>query len=320
MKTKFIFALAALLMLGSASLKAQESNNSSTTYQEGDLNHDGEINVADITCLANLIMKIKNEQEEPKIDYSKQPFTIVAKDSPITVVWYGFYDGATESFVLSWSYDGGNTLEGTRFPCDIYGMTINPGERCCFYSDALVSLRTSTDGAGGRIRKIEVSGGSYAVEGNIMSLVHDKNFLNPSEIREIDCSGQRGYNYHNILAEYGGLFGEETNLISAENLILPSYVNSNCYREMFKGCTSLTKAPLLPAITLAKGCYQEMFSGCTSLNYIKCLATDISATDCTLDWLKDTSPAGTFVRCWLLYGWPRGESGIPTGWTVESAR
>ena len=79
MKTKFIFALAALLLMGSASLKAQENNNSSTTYEEGDLNHDGEVDVADITYLVNLIMNKK------KTDYSKQPFTIVPINSDITV-------------------------------------------------------------------------------------------------------------------------------------------------------------------------------------------------------------------------------------------
>ena len=40
---------------------------------------------------------------------------------------------------------------------------------------------------------------------------------------------------------------------------------SDCYQFMFSGCTSLTKAPELPATTLANGCYQFMFSGCTSL-------------------------------------------------------
>ena len=313
MKTKFIFALATLLMLGSASLKAQESNNSSTTYQEGDLNHDGEINVADITCLANLIMKIKNEQEEPKTDYSKQPFTIVAKDSPITVYWSGVYDGATESFELNWSYDGGNTWENPRKQ-DGFVMTINPGEKCCFLSEYLVKEGTSRD-CFGLIASIKVSGGEYVVEGNILSLVYARGFLSPSGTRDIDCSGQReGHGY----GCYGGLFGGDTNLISAENLILPSSVNPLCYRDMFQGCTSLKKAPELPATVLANGCYQNMFSGCTSLNYIKCLATDVSATDCTLNWLKDVSPTGTFVTS--MNDWPRGESGIPTGWTVESAR
>ena len=34
---------------------------------------------------------------------------------------------------------------------------------------------------------------------------------------------------------------------------------------MFSGCTSLTTAPSLPATTLETNCYQEMFNGCTSL-------------------------------------------------------
>ena len=38
-----------------------------------------------------------------------------------------------------------------------------------------------------------------------------------------------------------------------------------CYSSMFYGCTSLTQAPELPAITLASNCYNLMFSGCTSL-------------------------------------------------------
>ena len=38
-----------------------------------------------------------------------------------------------------------------------------------------------------------------------------------------------------------------------------------CYGTMFKGCTSLTTAPELPATTLADYCYNSMFYGCTSL-------------------------------------------------------
>ena len=34
---------------------------------------------------------------------------------------------------------------------------------------------------------------------------------------------------------------------------------------MFKGCTSLTKAPYLPATTLASGCYNSMFYNCKKL-------------------------------------------------------
>ena len=38
-----------------------------------------------------------------------------------------------------------------------------------------------------------------------------------------------------------------------------------CYYHMFEGCASLTKAPELPATTLAYSCYSNMFNGCTSL-------------------------------------------------------
>jgi hypothetical protein len=39
----------------------------------------------------------------------------------------------------------------------------------------------------------------------------------------------------------------------------------NCYNHMFDSCTSLTTAPALPATTLAHYCYRHMFNGCTSL-------------------------------------------------------
>ena len=62
------------------------------------------------------------------------------------------------------------------------------------------------------------------------------------------------------------LFQTCTNLISAENLSLPSTtLVGNCYRDMFKGCTGLTSAPKLPAATLADYCYMNMFYDCSSL-------------------------------------------------------
>jgi len=38
-----------------------------------------------------------------------------------------------------------------------------------------------------------------------------------------------------------------------------------CLFYLFSDCTTLTKAPVLPATTLAEGCYEGMFSGCASL-------------------------------------------------------
>ena len=93
----------------------------------------------------------------------------------------------------------------------------------------------------------------------------------------------------------------------------------NCYQEMFSGCTSLTTAPELPAGTLTRYCYSYMFSSCTNLNYIKMLATDISANDCLHQWVYNVSATGTFVKNPALsvdtIG--RGSNGIPEGWTVN---
>ena len=61
MKTKLIITLTALLMLVGINVQAQVSGQTTTRAEsielEGDLNHDGKVNVADVTYLVDLIMK-----------------------------------------------------------------------------------------------------------------------------------------------------------------------------------------------------------------------------------------------------------------------
>jgi hypothetical protein len=91
-----------------------------------------------------------------------------------------------------------------------------------------------------------------------------------------------------------------------------------CYCQMFMDCTSLKTTPVLPAKTLKNYCYQNMFWGCSSLEQVICLATDLSATDCTLSWLYKTPETGTFFKEADIQ-WNLGTvNGIPTGWTVET--
>lgn len=89
------------------------------------------------------------------------------------------------------------------------------------------------------------------------------------------------------------------------------------YESTFNGCTSLVNAPELPATTLTEGCYQYMFNGCTKLNYIKMLATDISANNCLLSWVKGVASTGTFVKNRYAYWHVTGEHGVPSGWTIQ---
>ena len=53
-----------------------------------------------------------------------------------------------------------------------------------------------------------------------------------------------------------------------------------CYEGMFFGCDKLTKAPELPAQTLAMGCYQKMFVWCNSLTKAPELSARTMAERC----------------------------------------
>lgn len=57
-----------------------------------------------------------------------------------------------------------------------------------------------------------------------------------------------------------------------------------------------------------------MFGNCANLNYIKCLATNISATDCITDWVNSIAYIGNFYTP-ASTNWPSGNSGIPARWT-----
>lgn len=171
----------------------------------------------------------------------------------------------------------------------------------------------------------------FVAEGNIMSLIYGDNFI-----------GQTTFNGETY--NFCSLF-KRTNIESAENLVLPALtLTEYCYRALFSWCTYLTKAPQLPATTLAKGvywymfeecaiteapellaehlvaeCYGNMFTGCTSLNYIKCMAIDgFNATSAKTNWVSGVASSGTFVKDSgvSVTTWKRGNNGIPTNWLV----
>ena len=117
---------------------------------------------------------------------------------------------------------------------------------------------------------------------------------------------------------YQQMFNECTSLATAPALPATTLA-SWCYYGMFRNCKELTTAPELPATILKYTCYKQMFKGCTKLNSVTCLATDISAEDCTADWLSGVAATGTFTKAASMTGWTvDSASGIPTGWTVES--
>lgn len=114
---------------------------------------------------------------------------------------------------------------------------------------------------------------------------------------------------------YSRMFYNCTSLTTAPALPATTLANW-CYESMFSGCISLTTAPELPATKLVDSCYDYMFENCSSLNYIKMLATDISAEYCLQHWIDGVSPTGTFVKN-SAATWDESTV-IPEGWTVET--
>lgn len=177
------------------------------------------------------------------------------------------------------------------------------------------------------------STGAFDIEGNLLSIVWGKeDYLNHTTF------GQ--YNYG-----LAGLFSGCTGLTSAENMILPTVsVPKNCYKEMFKGCTSLTKPPKeLPAETLGASCYESMFSGCTSMtespvlsarsavigayNYMFKDCSSLSKITCnleyqssnqTVDWVNGVAANGTFYKNPTNSSWTRGVDAVPVGWALTN--
>lgn len=136
--------------------------------------------------------------------------------------------------------------------------------------------------------------------------------------------GSGGSNYMNIICNgpcY--VYGNVMSLLSKDGYAkMTELPYDHTFQNLFMGNTNITHAEgkdlVLPATKLTQNCYYQMFSGCTNMNYVKCLATDISAKNCTYNWLNNTARRGTrtFVMA-IGADWPLGsDSGIPDGWTV----
>ena len=240
----------------------------------------------------------------PPHDYSQDYFTFEAIDD-IDVLLYYKNSLYTDNPVGTMYY---SVNEGSTWSEMDSVVSISAGNKIMFKGVATECNGSSytfdlSDGDGGIIQ------GRFNVEGNIMSVIYGDDFKGQTSFPEGDWS-----------YIFSIFFYDQSNLINASNLILPvTTLDFHCYSYMFNGCTSLTTAPELPATTLLDNCYQGMFNGCTLLNYVKCLATNISANQSTEDWVTNVASSGTFVKNSSMSSWPEGDNGIPSGWDVQNA-
>ena len=141
------------------------------------------------------------------------------------------------------------------------------------------------------------------------------------------------------------LFGDQKNLLSAENLITDNItsVEQDSFTTCFQGCSSLVTAPTFSNVTsVGRGGFISCFKWCTSLvtaptfsnvtsveqdGFNSCfeectsLQTIIAPNPSTWDvssfsdWVSGVPVTGTFIKKYGL-DIPTGTSGIPEGWTV----
>lgn len=114
---------------------------------------------------------------------------------------------------------------------------------------------------------------------------------------------------------YMSMFNGCTSLEEAPELPATA-LKTKCYFAMFSGCFALTEAPELPAKKLVKESYKQMFSLCGRLESVTCLATDVTASECTKDWLLGVALNGTFTKDPEMNNWGLGSDGIPVTWTI----
>lgn len=119
------------------------------------------------------------------------------------------------------------------------------------------------------------------------------------------------------------VYGNIMSLIDYDNFpTLNTFSATYVFPAMFRGCNAHNVDIYLPASVLTNGCYYDLFVEYGStIEKIKitCLATDITAENCTTNWLQGVSITGTFVKH-PNTTWPTGVNGIPEGWTVIDAQ
>ena len=186
-------------------------------------------------------------------------------------------------------------------------IDVAAGDKVQFYGNG--TTITSYGGSGSAdCTRITGSGNGFTckVYGNIMSLVDEKNFATAKTL-SADYTFRRLFYSNNTLTDASGLLLPATELAT------------NCYRQMFMGCTALTTAPELPAPTLVNNCYYQMFQSCRKLATVTCLATSgINQSGSTSNWLQSAGSQvqGTkTVYTVSTANWSPGNAGIPTGWT-----
>lgn len=169
-----------------------------------------------------------------------EPFTVEAPSggSGATIT----YNYGTNTQYKHYSIENGTWGEWTNYSNPI---ALSAGDKVSFRGK-----NTSYNNGGSK--PLFTTTNPVNIYGNIMSLMCDENWESKNTV------GNKAF--------YQAFKGVAVDIPDGKELILSAdNLGTSCYESMFNGCTTLTKAPILPATTAAAYCYKSMFNGCTAL-------------------------------------------------------
>ena len=251
-----------------------------------------------------------DQKEEPTPTSSSMYFTLEEGQTSATISYSNVYQ-QLHNKNLQFSYDDQNWEDWTG------AKTIHAGEKLYVrgLDDYVYNNQVSPWNA-----FFTISQGYVECHGNIMSLCNNSNIIKSMSFNSLfyratylktapyiiadevktdgcsfmfdGCSNLKSINKIDVkkvgIQGFSGMFNNCSSLVNIPSILPATELAPYCYFQMFKDCTSLTKAPELPATTLKLFCYQDMFSGCTSLT----AAPELPATT-----LAESCYHNTFENC-----------------------
>lgn len=237
---------------------------------------------------------------KPLID---EPLTFIVKSAGY-IEWHAFTSSYTVDLKYSKNGEEWKTLKAAKPTGNVYVISVTAGDVVKFKGYAPLNdgqtWNTSHTFSGTTC--------SIQLAGNLYSILDGNNFKNMRSLSAYP------YTFYNLF--------RGCNVVEAGSLVMPAteFASDLTYGNMFVDCSGLKTAPVMPGEVLGYRSHWHMFHNCTGLKWIKCLATDISAYQCTDTWLYNASAVGLFVKNPSMSSWPRTNGGIPSGWNVEDSR
>ena len=259
-------------------------------------------------------------------DYSLDYFTIESLEDNNEIQ---FIKGSSAPVkTIEWSIDGTTWTSSTSSTTPTVVTTLNTGDKIMIRGN---NTQYASSGSGGYENRL-ISTKTINMYGNIMSLLYGDNFVGQTTLpakytfcrlfsagKMIDTSNLILPATNTTEACYRSLLDNNSTLIYTPKILPALTLTKECYVNMFNKAYNIITSPILPALTLAQECYGGLFWNCSKLDNITCLATNISASQCTNMWVYNVKSTGTFTKNSSMTSWTRGQYGIPSGWTVVNA-